>query len=152
MAARIGEIPEFAGKVLNFDAGNIESEFEKKMLKAGGGRCAIIRFLGARNIRDRNHKSSYEASFSVSLVESPLLVANEPKSRTKLAGEIEAKLNGWWPDGIPFQSAGKLLVTSISPSLGSDDAGNAYAGVVLTVATPPLCFLYPRPTDPPEEP
>lgn len=98
MKARLEEIPELVGKVVLYRRSDIESEFGRRMNKTRG-KAVVIRILSARNVKE-GKASFYAGKFSVTLFTVPLLTQKEAADADDLMTAIEAKLQGWWPDGV----------------------------------------------------
>ena len=96
--ARLEEIPELAGKVVVYRRSDIESEFEKRMNKTRG-KAVVVRLMSSKNV-SRSKSSFYTGRYSVALFTVPLLTARDAKDADELMTEMEAKLHGWWPEGV----------------------------------------------------
>lgn len=144
MKARIEEIPELAGRVVVYRRADIESEFERRMAKTRG-RCVVIRLASAKN-ESKAKTSAYRGFYGVALFTAPLLTQKDAKDADDLMGEIEAKLQGWWPDDMPSNRAVYLTSEGIT---FPDDA--SYDVAVLAIRSP-LSSLRPVPIPEPPIP
>lgn len=99
MKARLETIPELAGNVVVYRRSDIESQLESRMAKSKG-KCVIVRLIAGKN-ESKSDASFFTGKYTVSLFTVPILSANDAKDADDLLGEIEAKLNKWWPSDLP---------------------------------------------------
>lgn len=97
---RLGEITELAGNVVFYSRANIESEFERRMMKAGG-KCAVVRLISGDNQTPKKREARYSGAYSVTLFTVPVLTQNDAKDSDSLVNEVIDKLHGWWPPNVP---------------------------------------------------
>jgi hypothetical protein len=103
MQARLEEIPALTGKVVVYRRSDIESEFNRRMNKTRG-KAVVIRILSARNMKE-GKVSFFAGKFSVTLFTVPTLTQKDAEDADDLMTAIEAKLQGWWPDGVASNKA-----------------------------------------------
>lgn len=129
---RLEEIPELKGKVVVYRRADIESEFEKRMVKTRG-KCGIVRAISRKN-RSNTGAANIQSVFTISIFSTPLLTQKDAKDADALIESIEEKLQGWWPENIP--SAGGLFRIHCDTTTYPDDP--SYDVAVMTIQAPKI--------------